>query len=110
MRTNTTGTANTIQSGPPNPPAISAPLRVDTLPKEFEPKPQTQQHYLTPEQAAEAGIEPPTPILKAQMAEKEKEKLEEGKGKQNESLASGALSLKEISPVSPLVMEKQEDV
>ena len=65
---------------------------------------------MTPEQAAEAGIEPPTPILKAQMAEKEKEKekIEEGKGKQNEALATGALSLKEISPVSPLVMEKQE--
>lgn len=52
-------------------PAFMQPLRVDTLPKDFEPRPQTQQHYLTPEQAAAAGIEPPTPVLRAQQAERE---------------------------------------
>ena len=57
--------------------AITHRLRVNTLPKDFEPKPQTQEHYLPPEQAAEAGIEPPTPVLRAQMAERKKEKEKE---------------------------------
>ena len=58
------------QSGNPRPPAVAEPLRVNTLPRDFEPKPQTQEHYLNPEDAANAGIEPPTPVLKAQMAGK----------------------------------------
>lgn len=62
----------------PMAPAFTQPLRVDTLPKDFEPKPQTQEHYLTPEQAAAAGIEPPTPILRAQQAERDRD-IEKGK-------------------------------
>lgn len=58
---------------------------MDTLPKDFEPKPQTQEHYLNPQEAAEAGIEPPTPILKAQRAEKE---IEVEKAKDTISLSA----------------------
>ncbi|KAK5091200.1 hypothetical protein LTR05_001380 [Lithohypha guttulata] len=92
----------TIQPGTARPPSVTQSLRVNTLPKDFEPKPQAQEHYLTPQQAAEAGIEPPTPIMKVQAIEKEngKEKSLEGedKGKtapQEESAVDDA----SISPI-----------
>jgi len=99
--TNTTNSA--IQPGSPMPPAITQPLRVDTLPKDFEPKPQTQAHYLTPEQAAEAGIEPPTPVLRAQAAEKQKESMAVDKEKEKQKSKSPALEpVRDHSPISPL--------
>lgn len=96
-RVNATNSPN-VQPGTSKPPSVTAPLRVDTLPKDFEPKPQAHEHYLTPEAAAEAGIEPPTPLLKAQ-------KAAETKGKERESLPPAPL---DVAPVSPLEVEKQE--
>lgn len=93
----------TVQPGTSKPPSVTRPLRVDTLPKDFEPKPQAQEHYLTPEQAAEAGIEPPTPLLKAQRAA---ETAAEAKGKEKESLPLAPL---DVAPVSPLEVEKHEN-
>lgn len=86
-----------VQPGTSKPPSVTQPLRVNTLPKDFEPKPQTQEHYLTPEQAAEAGIEPPTPLLKAQRAAQDK-------GKEKETLPLAPL---DVAPVSPFEIEKQ---
>ena len=89
-RTYTSSSA--FQPGSAMPPVITQPLRVNTLPKDFEPKPQTQEHYLSPEQAAEAGIEPPTPVLRAQMAEKERmkedEKASEQRGKDRAGMSA----------------------
>lgn len=97
-----TSTNNSVvQPGTPTPPAVTQPLRVDTLPKDFEPKPQTQEHYLTPEQAAEAGIEPPTPVLRAQTAEKQRERMAIDKGKKKEQALAPEAS-RDRSPVSPL--------
>lgn len=104
-RTNTA--SSVVQPGSPLPPSVTQPLRVDTLPKDFEPLPQTQEHYLTPEQAAEAGIEPPTPVLKAQMAEKEKEKSPVEKGKARADTLAPEVE-RASSPVSPLEQEKEK--
>lgn len=90
-----------IQPGSPTPPAITAPLRVDTLPKDFEPRPQTQSHYLNPEDASQAGIEPPTPILKAQAAQKGKEK--ETNEREERLRTESATVLPALSPISPLI-------
>ena len=98
-RTNTNHSV--VQPGSPTPPALTQPLRVDTLPKDFEPKPQTQEHYLTPEQAAEAGIEPPTPVLRAQAAEKQRESMGVDKGKEKVQASTPEAS-RDRSPVSPL--------
>lgn len=103
-RTNTNNSI--VQPGSPTPPSVTQPLRVDTLPKDFEPKPQTQEHYLTPEQAAEAGIEPPTPVLRAQAAEKQRESVALEKRKEQEQ-ASTPQGSRDRSPVSPL-QEKEE--
>jgi len=103
-RTNTNNSI--VQPGSPTPPSVTQPLRVDTLPKDFEPKPQTQEHYLTPEQAAEAGIEPPTPVLRAQAAEKQRESVALEKRKEQEQ-ASTLQGSRDRSPVSPLE-EKEE--
>ena len=88
-----------IQPGSPTPPAITAPLRVDTLPKDFEPRSQIQSHCPNPEDASQAGIEPPTPILKVQAAQKGKEKET---NKRDERLrAESATVLPALSPISP---------
>lgn len=71
------GTSNpAFCSVPPSatPPVTTRPLRVDTLPKDFEPKPQKQEYYLSLEEATEAGIEPPTPIFRAQMVARKMER------------------------------------
>ena len=67
-QTNTALSPSALQPGSPTPQAVTEPLRVNTLPKDFEdcePKPQSLFHHLTPQQGADAGIEPPTPVLRA---------------------------------------------
>lgn len=51
------------------------PLQIETLPKDFELKPQKQTYYSTTEEASEAGIEPPTPVLRAMAATKKADGL-----------------------------------
>lgn len=67
--------ANTNVTPPtPTSPAITTPLDISSLPKDFEPKPQKQEFYLSPAEATEAGIEPPTPVLRALRVEKGQER------------------------------------
>lgn len=105
-RSNTTPTTTTgLNSNPVHPqiqptttpPSLTEPLRVNTLPKDFEPHPQKQEYYSTPEEASEAGIEPPTPLLRAMTAEGKIGKLgiEKGVG----------VGIGETSPVSSLDVE-----
>lgn len=104
-RTNTN--ISVVQPGAAMPPAVTQPLRVNTLPKDFEPKPQRQEHYLTPAQAAEAGIEPPTPVLRAQIAEKDK--TQAARDEDTEKAGAPVPEIKRASsPVSPLEQEKEE--
>lgn len=69
------------------PRSFTTPLRIDSLPKDFEPKLQKQEFYLSPEEGTEAGIEPPTPVLRALRVgrvEEGKGESEMGKGKERE--------------------------
>lgn len=75
-RSSTEETADSAPHISSLPLAITTPLRIDVLPKDFEPRPQAQGHYSTPEQAADAGIEPPTPVVKARMAERMSTRVE----------------------------------
>lgn len=59
-------------------PSLTEPLRINSLPRDFEPKPQKQESYLSPEEATEAGIQPPTPVMRAMRIGKEKEKEKNG--------------------------------
>jgi hypothetical protein len=89
--TNNTNTTNSIPKSPPTNltpgillPLITAPLDINSLPRESEPNPQKQEYYLSPEEGMNAGIRPPTPVMRAIMAEKEK-----GKGKDREVESKG---------------------
>lgn len=80
--------ANTDHNPPtPTSPAITTPLDINALPKDFEPKPQKQGFYLDPAEATEAGIEPPTPLLRALRLEKEREKETDMKMEKEQNVA-----------------------
>lgn len=100
-------TTSTTISSSMTPPPFTTPLRISSLPKDFEPRPQEQEFYLSPEQATEAGIEPPTPVLRALRVERESAKEVEKEGTSEREMSEGKKPERES--VTEAVVGSSED-